>query len=199
MKNKIQQAIENSLSYKEYRELVADLLSKGKSTGDNQTEAYLNYSKLGNARMRRLDKTFHLSEQAKELLHNTTNKITLIVLAEGWCGDAGHALPIMNKVSEASDAIDLRVVLRDENDEFMNEFLTNGGKSIPKLVAIDTTTKEVLNTWGPRPSIATKMVNDYKEANGGLDPEFKEELQVWYNKNKGENIEHDMLELIKTT
>jgi len=166
MKNKIQQAIENSLSYKEYRELVADLLSKGKSTGDNQTEAYLNYSKLGNARMRRLDKTFHLSEQAKELLHNTTNKITLIVLAEGWCGDAGHALPIMNKVSEASDAIDLRVVLRDENDEFMNEFLTNGGKSIPKLVAIDTTTKEVLNTWGPRPSIATKMVNDYKEANG---------------------------------
>lgn len=199
MKNKIQEALENSLSYEEYRELVADLLAKGKSTGDNQTEAYLNYSKLGNARMKRLDKTFHLSERAQELLHKTKNKLTFIVLAEGWCGDAGHALPIINKVSEASDTIDLRVVLRDENDEFMNEFLTNGGKSIPKLVAIDTKSKEVLDTWGPRPSIATKMVNDYKKVNGDLDAEFKEELQVWYNKNKGENIEHDMLELIQAT
>ena len=198
MREIIENGLKNSLTYTKYRELVADLLSKEKSTGDNQTDDYLNYSKLGNARMRRLDKTFSLSEKAAKFLKEPTPRLTFMVLTEGWCGDAGHALPIINKISEASDTIDLRIVLRDENEALMNEFLTNGSKSIPKLIALNPETKEVIDTWGPRPSIATKMVNDYKEANGTLDPEFKEELQIWYNKNKGENIEQDILQLIQT-
>jgi len=197
MKDIIENSLENSFTYTEYRTMVSDLLTQGKSTGENQTEDYLNYSKLGNARMKRLDKKFHLSEKTLELLRKSTKKITWIVLTEGWCGDAAHALPVIDKISVAAEAVDLKIVLRDENEELMNQFLTNGSKSIPKLVALDTETKEVIDTWGPRPSIATKMVNDYKEANGGLDPEFKEELQVWYNKNKGENIENDMLKLLQ--
>lgn len=195
MKDIIENSLENSLTYNEYRSLVYDLLAKGKSTGENQSDDYLNYSKLGNARMKRLDKTFHLSEKVKNQLQESTKKHTWLVLTEGWCGDAANALPIINKISEASNGIDLKIVLRDENEALMNQFLTNGGKSIPKLVAIDTATKEVVDIWGPRPTIATKMVNDYKEANGSLDPEFKEELQVWYNKNKGENIEENLLKL----
>ena len=196
MENIIKSSLENSLSYTEYRTLVSDLLVQGKSTGDNQTESYLNYSKLGNARMKRLDKTFKLSEEAKKMIQESLKKYTWIVLTEGWCGDAAHALPIIDKIATISGNVDLKIVLRDENDELMNQFLTNGNKSIPKLVAIDSETKEVINTWGPRPSIATKMVNDYKDVNGSLDPKFKEELQVWYNKNKGENIENDILSLL---
>lgn len=195
MKDIIENSLENSLNYNEYRILVSDLLTKGKTTGENQTEDYVNYSKLGNARMKRLDKTFHLSEKAKEHIQKSTKEYTWLVLTEGWCGDAANALPIINKIAETSDNIDLKIVLRDENEVLMNQFLTNGGKSIPKLVAIDNATKEVVNTWGPRPTIATKMVNDYKEAKGSLDAEFKEELQLWYNKNKGENIEQDILML----
>jgi len=196
MENIIKSSLENSLSYTEYRTLVSDLLVQGKSTGDNQTESYLNYSKLGNARMKRLDKTFKLSEEAKKMIQESLKKYTWIVLTEGWCGDAAHALPIIDKIATISGNVDLKIVLRDENDELMNQFLTNGNKSIPKLVAIDSETKEVINTWGPRPSIATKMVNDYKDVNGSLDPQFKEELQVWYNKNKGKNIENDILSLL---
>jgi len=196
MENIIESSLENSLSYTEYRTLVSDLLLQGKSTGDNQTESYLNYSKLGNARMKRLDKTFKLSEEVKKMIQESQKKYTWIVLTEGWCGDAAHALPIIDKIATISENVDLKIVLRDENDVLMNQFLTNGSKSIPKLVAIDSETKEVINTWGPRPSIATKMVNDYKDVNGSLDPQFKEELQVWYNKNKGKNIENDILSLL---
>jgi hypothetical protein len=196
MENIIESSLENSLSYTEYRSLVLDLLIQGKSTGDNQTESYLNYSKLGNARMKRLDKTFELSEEAKERIQNSQRKFTWIVLTEGWCGDAAHVLPIIDKIVTVSENVDLKIVLRDENEALMNEFLTNGSKSIPKLIAIDSETNKVINTWGPRPSIATKMVNEYKEVNGSLDSQFKEELQVWYNKNKGENIENDMLSLL---
>ena len=197
MKDIIENSLANSFTYIEYRTMVSDLLAQGKSTGENQTDDYLNYSKLGNARMKRLDRKFHLSEKTQKLLQKATKKITWIVLTEGWCGDAAHALPVIHKISDASEKIDLKIVLRDENEDLMNQFLTNGSKSIPKLVALDTETKEIIDTWGPRPSIATKMVNDYKEVNGSLDPEFKEELQVWYNKDKGENIENDLLELLQ--
>jgi len=197
MKDIIENSLKKSYTYAEYRTMVSDLLAEGRATGENQTESYLNYSKLGNARMKRLDKKFQLSEKTQELLQKPIKNITWIVLTEGWCGDAAHALPVIHKIADASASVELKVVLRDENEALMNEFLTNGNKSIPKLVALDTETKEVIDTWGPRPSIATKMVNDYKEANGSLDPEFKEELQVWYNKNKGENIENDMLKLLQ--
>ena len=56
---------------------------------------------------------------------------------------------------------------------------------------------EVISSWGPRPSIATKMVNDYKEKHGGLDADFKRDLQVWYNKNKGENIQEDIVAFLE--
>lgn len=192
----IKDSLYKSMTYEEYRSLVADLLSQGKSTGNTQTETYLNYSKLGNARMKRLDKTFKLSELAKDTIQKSNKEYDWIVLTEGWCGDAGHALPIINKIAETSEKINLKIVLRDENDALMNQFLTNDNKSIPKLIVLDKETNVVVDSWGPRPSLATKMVNDYKEKNGSLDDEFKEELQVWYNKNKGENIESDLLQLL---
>ena len=82
------------------------------------------------------------------------------------------------------------MLLSDDNEELMELFLTNGGKSIPKLIALDKDLN-VIDTWGPRPTTATQMVQDYKEKHGSLDPEFKQDLQVWYNKDKGLDVQND--------
>ena len=79
----------------------------------------------------------------------------------------------------------------------MDLFLTNGNKSIPKLIMIDNASGDVINTFGPRPSEATKMVNDYKIEHGKLTPEFKEDLQYWYNKDKGQNMLKDLAEILQ--
>ncbi len=199
MVNIVENSLEKSISYQEYRKLVADLLADSKSTGKNQTDDLLNYSKLNNSRMKRLDKTFHLSEKTIEAILKSAKKYSWIVLTESWCGDAAHALPVINKMAEVSETIDLRIVLRDENEALMDEFLTNGSRSIPKLIAIDTDTKEVVDSWGPRPTEVTKMVEEQKEKFGILDADFKKELQVWYNTNKGVNIEENILELVCVT
>ena len=199
MDNQIEYNIENSISYQEYRMLVADLLAQGKSTAKNQSEDLLNYSKLNNSRMKRLDKTFEISEKTEENIRNFSKNQIWIVLTESWCGDAAHALPVISKITENSNNISLRVLLRDENEALMNKFLTNGNKSIPKLIMLDADTKELVDTWGPRPSEATKMVQMHKEKYGILDAEFKKDLQVWYNSNKGVNIEEDILELLCVT
>jgi len=196
MKEIIKNSIEKAITYSEYRSLVKNLLEEGKSTGPNQSEALLNYSLLNDKRMKRLDKTIKISDETIAKIKDIREPQTWLVLTEGWCGDAAQNLPVINKIAEENANINLKVVLRDENLDLMDQFLTNGGRSIPKLVALDADNK-VINTWGPRPTIATKMVQDYKEANGALDAEFKKDLQVWYNKDKGNNVQEDILTLVK--
>lgn len=196
IKELIEEGIKNSFSYQEYKETVSSQLEEGKSTGHVQSEALTNYSKLNDRRMKRLDKTLKIDAEIEDIFSQALTNITWLVLTEGWCGDAAHSIPVMNKLAEMNNGIDFRIISRDDNDELMNNFLTNGGKSIPKLIAYDREKQEVINSWGPRPSIATQMVNDYKEKHGKLDPEFKEDLQVWYNKNKGQNIAEDLLKLL---
>ncbi|WP_174412097.1 thioredoxin family protein [Aquimarina megaterium] len=192
----ITQGIDNSYTYQEYKNLISDLLTENKSTGHEQSEALTNYSMLNDRRMKRWDKTLKIDESISTSFSNADLNVTWVVLTEGWCGDAAHVLPVLNKLAELNDGIDLKIISRDDHDELMNNFLTNGGKSIPKLIVFDNQNKEVLNSWGPRPSVATQMVNDYKEQHGSLDPEFKQDLQVWYNKDKGANIAEDVLRLL---
>ncbi|WP_175392679.1 thioredoxin family protein [Aquimarina megaterium] len=192
----ITQGIDNSFTYQEYKGLISSLLTKNKSTGHEQSEALTNYSMLNDRRMKRWDKTLKIDESISTSFSNTDLDVTWVVLTEGWCGDAAHVLPVLNKLAELNDGIDLKIISRDDHDELMNNFLTNGGKSIPKLIVYDNQNKEVLNSWGPRPSVATQMVNDYKEQHGSLDPEFKQDLQVWYNKDKGANIAEDLADLL---
>jgi len=102
----------------------------------------------------------------------------------------------MNKISTFNDAIDLRIVLRSDHPELMDAFLTNGKMAIPKLIVIDKETSEVLGTWGPLPTKATIMANDYKELHGSLSPEFKEDLQQWFNRDKGQDTLADLQQLL---
>ncbi|MCD8445175.1 thioredoxin family protein [Tenacibaculum finnmarkense] len=196
MKEIIENSLEKAISYTTYRTLVKTLLVAKKSTGNNQSDDLLKYSLLNDKRMKRLDKTIKISEETIAKLTAVKAPQTWLVLTEGWCGDAAQNLPVINKIAQINDAIDLKIVLRDENEALMNAFLTNGGKAIPKLIALDKN-NEVVGTWGPRPSKATKMVADYKAEHDGLDAEFKESLQVWYNKNKGINLQEDIVSLFE--
>ena len=196
MKKVIENSLKKAISYSEYRVFVKELLAQGKSTGPNQSDDLLNYSLLNDKRMKRLDKTIKISEETIAKIKDIREPQTWLVLTEGWCGDAAQNLPVINKIAEENPNIQLKLVLRDENLELMDRFLTNGGRSIPKLIALDKE-NEIVNTWGPRPTVATKMVVDYKTEHGGLDAEFKKDLQVWYNKNKGNNVQEDILSILK--
>ena len=195
IKKSIEKGLQKAISYSSYRNLISDLIASGKSSGPIQSAALLNYSMLNDRRMTRLDKTIQLRQETLLTVKKIDKPITWLVLSEGWCGDAAQTLPVINKIANESDLITLKIIFRDEHEELMNYFLTNGGKSIPKLLVLNSE-NEVLNTWGPRPDKATKMVKDYKNKHGQLDATFKQELQVWYNKDKGVNIQENMLGLL---
>ena len=196
LENILHEGLSNSMSYQEYRALMDELVATQSTTGLDKSEEIVAYTALNEQRMKRWDKTLKVSDEAQQKIASFKGDVTWLVLTESWCGDAAHVTPVIHKVAELNPNITLRMVLRDDNDALMQQFLTNGGKSIPKLIMIDNITGEVVNTFGPRPTAATQLVEDYKAEHGSLTPEFKETLQAWYNKDKGQNTIADLLRLL---
>ncbi len=192
----IQSALEKSISYNDYRILVSKLIEEGKSTGNEQNDDLLHYSKLNEVRMKRLEKTLKMDSEVLETLQNLKSKQTWLVISEGWCGDAAQILPTLKLMAESSENIDLKIVLRDENEEIMNQFLTNGSKSIPKLIILDENL-EVINHWGPRPEGAKNLILDYKAKYGIVDEPAKILLQKWYLDDKGVSTQREIIAMLQ--
>ncbi|MDX1315180.1 MAG: thioredoxin family protein [Eudoraea sp.] len=191
----IGEALPKATTYEQYRNLVSELAENKDTTGE-KTESYINYTLLNNRRMKRWDKTLRLSEEQENTIRDFKKDAIWLVLTESWCGDAAPTIPAMNKIAGLNPNLTLKVLLRDEHSELMDHFLTNGARSIPKLIMLDADTLEVLGNWGPRPAIAAKMVADYKREHGKLTSEFREELQNWYNKDKGQETLKELIALL---
>jgi len=192
----INKSLLKSISYQDYRGLIKQLAEENSNSGHEKTETLTNYTMLNHRRMKRWDKTLKVSPDIEDKVKAFNESVTWLVITESWCGDAAHVIPAINKIAELNEKIDLKLVLRDEHPELMNLFLTNGSKSIPKLIMIDNESGDIINTYGPRPSEATAYVNRFKAKHGKLTPEFKEDLQHWYNTNKGQNVMEDMAEML---
>lgn len=197
MKNTIVNSLANAFTYQEYRSTLKSLLAEGKSSGNEQSADLLHYSELNETRMNRLDKTIKITPENTDFLVNLETEYIWLVLSEGWCGDAAQLLPIMNKMAQLSDKIDLKIAFRDQNPELMNLFLTNGGKAIPKLIIINKATLDVVADWGPRPADAIKLIVDYKAKFGVVDETIKTELQMWYLHDKGVSTQNEIRALLK--
>ena len=105
-------------------------------------------------------------------------------------------------MAAASDQVDLRLILRDEYPEIMDAFLTNGGRSIPKVVLLDAESKAVLGSWGPRPEAVQQMVMDAKKDLEQIEDEsakkerYQElvaQAQKWYARDKTRSIQEEFL------
>lgn len=192
----IKDAAQDAVSYDQYRALVQLHTDAHTNTGDEVTEALAAYTALNNQRMKRLDKTMKLLPKHQSFLETYNREVFFLIITESWCGDAAQTMPMMNKIAIAA-GIDFKVVLRDEHPLLMNQFLTNGARSIAKLILVDKNTYLPMAEWGPRPTKATQLVANEMAEKGTLSPDFKEVLQNWYNQDKGKDTENDLVEMLK--
>jgi len=193
MKNIPTSVIKQAYTYESYRTLIDNLFAEDKTTGTDHSPAMLNYTKLNLSRMNRLDKRSRLTDSTIETLAKINRQVIWLVLTEGWCGDAAQILPVLNHMAVVNDNITLRFILRDENLTIADAFLTNGARSIPKVLVLDAITLEVLTTWGPRPTEMQKMVLDAKAASLATTDKAEQKaiakasannLHLWYAKDK---------------
>lgn len=183
------------MTYNVYLDLLKDLLSEGKTTGPNQDAGLLEYAKLNIQRMERIYKTVVISDELADKVKAINEKQTWICITEGWCGDAAQSLPLFARLAELNSNISLKMVLRDENLDLMDRYLTNGGRAIPVVIAVQDD-KQIWK-WGPRPASLQIVVDEFKQNPTVTFEELKTQLHTWYAKNKTVDQQNELLKLIK--
>jgi len=188
-----------AMSYTSYRELLEILVSSGRTTGINQSENLLEFTKLNVHRMNRLDKTIVVDEEMKATLSALKKPLIWLVLGEAWCGDCAQIIPILNKVAETSQGkIDLRIISKDTFPELIETYHTNGAKAIPKMLVIDEESRNIISTWGPRPQPAQQIMLNWKVNKDKISWEdFEKELHSWYAKDKGKTTVYELNSILK--
>jgi len=181
-------------SYAAYRELIDELHADGKTTGTNHSEAMLGYSTMNVTRMKRLDKTAKINPELENKVKALPPQKWLVI-SEAWCGDAAQNLPWINILAELNPHIELSIILRDDNLDVMDDFLTNGGRSIPKVISLNKH-QEVLFDWGPRPKLMQETYSRMKDE--GLEyTEISKTIHTMYAKDKGQAFQAEFLELLR--
>ena len=193
----VTQSFKEAMTYGDYKVLLGKHAHSFTSTGHTQTEALSQYTVLNDRRLKRWEKTLRFTPDQEALIKSFQRPLNWLVLSESWCGDAPSALAVMQRISALQPAIDFRVVLRDDHPQLMDAFLTHGAQAIPKLIMQDPDSKVILASWGSRSAAAKELVDAYKAEHGVLTADFRESLQVWYNKDKGQSILKDLTEILR--
>ncbi|TYP92739.1 Thioredoxin [Fodinibius salinus] len=191
-----QSIIDNAMTYGQYRQMIDELVNKNETTGDDHSEEMIEYTKMNVQRMDRLDKQIELADSLVEKLNQLDESWVWLILTEAWCGDAAQNVPIIAKIADQTENIELRLILRDQHLNIIDEYLTDGGRSIPKLVCLDAETLQEIGTWGPRPGDFQKKAMEWKNDSDISKEEWAEKLHKWYAKNKGQELMADFEELL---
>lgn len=191
---RLSEAFNSGWNYAEYRKMLSELLADGKTTGPDQSEGMIEYAQLNNKRMDRGDKTVVIPEETKNTLNSLPIHEKWLVITEGWCGDASQIVPVLSKMEEAVEGLEVKMILRDENLDVMDEFQTNGTRSIPKIVRMNADTFEVLGTWGPRPAAMQAIVDDWKEKQDVPKAEMYARAHGAYAKDRGKETIRELTE-----
>lgn len=155
---------------------------------------YMEYTKLNSSRMNRWLKSGSLSTDFKEVIKKIEQPQQWIVITEPWCGDAAHNLPFIIMAAKEHPLIQLSFELRDSAPHRIEQYLTNGSKSIPKLIIKDENGTD-LAVWGPRPGGCQALI-DLLKVNNTPFQEVITETQNWYNKNRGVELQEELKELV---
>lgn len=183
----------NFLAYYQYCKSIAEQPLSAQKAPYNQPD-YLDYVQLNWSRMNRWLKNGQLSGALVNLIKDIKSAQNWLIITEPWCGDAAHSVPFMELLSEVNPLITIRYELRDSEPFSINQYLTNGSKSIPKLVVRNAEGHDLF-TWGPRPVGCQVIYTDLSAREAGFE-ELKIALQKWYNADKGQALQEELLALL---
>jgi hypothetical protein len=187
---------QNGYTYEEYRKKTQERIENTRPDKLSAKESErFDFIKLNQHRSSRIDKCYEVADKLVKEINNIDEPELWMVITENWCGDSAQNLPYIAKIAKENKNIDLRIILRDSHPEIMDFYLTNGTRSIPKLVVFDAEGNERFS-WGPRPMEVQKLFEQWK-AEGIVKPELYEKLHLWYSKDKGKSIEKEILHLIQ--
>jgi thiol-disulfide isomerase/thioredoxin len=140
-------------------------------------------------------------EEAKEIKRMKPLKI--LVLTEPWCGDSLAIFPVIRKIAEFNGTWTIKVVLRDQNLELMDQFLTRGGRAVPIFLFLSNGEDDdysLIFRWGPRPKAVQEIFETHRQhiKNGKIKKmEVIQKIRNFYARDRGKAILTELLSILK--
>ena len=99
-----------------------------------------------------------IAPQERAVFGDRRERLNVLVLTEDWCGDALTNLPVLARMVEGAPNVEMRVFLRDQNADLMDQYLNRGlYRSIPVFVFFDADMKELARFVERPPKITEYM------------------------------------------
>ncbi len=186
----------NGLTYNQYVKRTIEDSEKVLPANASETEMHRHsLLKLNIQRMNRIDKTYSVSDELLSEMNKISEKQTWMIISEPWCGDSAQIIPVLAKIALTNTLIELKIILRDENPDIMDLYVTPENKrSIPVLAVFDNENNELFR-WGSRPVKAEQLVFELREK-GAAKEVYLNKLHLWYSQNKGAELEKEILSLL---
>ena len=135
-------------------------------------DAYKEQMTRNRDRLEQNEHSVELSKQDLAAFRELPRPVKVVVLAEDWCGDVIANLPVLARLATDSGKLDVRIFLRDQNDDIMQRYLNKGQfKSIPVFVFFDQDFRE-LGHWIERPASVTEVRAKRRKEIFAAHPEF---------------------------
>lgn len=182
------------MNFQQYQDYFQDILSNPNPPAPYDNADYFDYAKLNWSRQQRWLKTGVIDPVLAQTIADINKPQTWIIITEPWCGDASHIVPFIHKIAELNPLINAIYQLRDTEPFLIDQYLTNGGKAIPKLIIRDESGKDLVN-WGPRPAECQVIYTELTAKKADFET-VKVELQKWYNQDKGVSMQRELKELL---
>jgi hypothetical protein len=186
------------LRYDEYREAWKkkkdEDLPDGADPSERKMHHYFNYNW---ERQAHVHEAYEPSEELRSAVESVDEPQFWMVLTEPWCGDSAFLLPVIAEAAALNEDLTLRILLRDDNLDIMDQYLTGGSRSIPKLVVFSEDGDERF-TWGPRPEGAAQRyqaLSDKYDDKSEMIAEFLE----YYEEDGWREAEAELAEAIQAT
>jgi hypothetical protein len=182
------------MDFQHYQDHFQDILSNPNAPAPYNNIDYLDYTKLNWTRQQRWLKTGVVDPVLAQKIADINQPQEWIIITEPWCGDASHTVPFIYKLSMLNPLITPVYQLRDSEPFLIEQYLTNGGKSIPKFIIRDAAGKDLV-VWGPRPAACQVIYSELTAAHADFGT-IKTELQKWYNADKGQSFQRELLKAL---
>lgn len=187
--------MKEAMTYLDFQHLMESLVSQGQTTGPEQTEHRISYTRLNLQRMHRIGETVKIDTELITAVQAIKDKYVWLILVEAWCGDVAQNIPAIIKAAGFSDQIKTRLILRDQYPEVMDQYLTEGSRSIPKLVCFREDDFSEVFSWGPRPLPVQQLFKKLRTEAVDVN-DIYEQLHLWYSKDKTRTLQNELLVLI---
>jgi hypothetical protein len=135
-----------------------------------------------------------IPEWARERFSSLPNGLRMLVLNADWCLDSASTVPTLARLAEVVPGVEMRVLDRDAYPEIMDQYLTDGTRSIPLAILLDRNLK-ALGRWGPRPKELQSFVRAHFDRDMSKEA-IHLEIRRWYVGDRGNAMLREIFESV---